>query len=52
MIVLYNFLIVIIVAIITWLGIKFTNLEEYFVALGVINIVYLICVFVYMLLVS
>ncbi len=48
MIVLYNFLIVIIVAIITWLGIKFTNSEEYFVAIGVIDIIYLICVFVYM----
>ena len=37
------------IAFISWLGIKFTNKEEYFVALGVIDIVYLFCVFGYMI---
>lgn len=49
MIVLYNILFVVLIAIITWLGIKFSNREEYFVALGVIDIVYLIVVFGYMI---
>ena len=49
MIVLYNILFVVLIAIITWLGIKFSNREEYFVALGVIDIVYLIGVFGYMM---
>jgi len=49
MIVLYNILFVVLIAIITWLGIKFSNREEYFVALGVIDIVYLIVVFGYMM---
>ena len=49
MIVLYNIVFVILIAIVTWLGIKFSNREEYFVALGVIDIVYLIVVFGYMM---
>ena len=48
MIVLYNILFVILVAVVSWLGIKFSNIEEYFVALGVIDVVYLIVVFGYM----
>lgn len=49
MIVLYNIISVIVIAFISWLGIKFTDKEEYFVALGVIDIVYLFCVFGYMI---
>jgi hypothetical protein len=49
MIVLYNILFVILVAVVSWLGIKFSNIEEYFVALGVIDVVYLIVVFGYMM---
>ena len=49
MIVLYNILFVVLIAIVTWLGIKFSDREEYFVALGVIDIVYLIVVFGYMM---
>lgn len=49
MIVLYHIVFVILIAIVTWLGIKFSDREEYFVALGVIDIVYLIVVFAYMM---
>lgn len=49
MIVLYHIVFVILIAIVTWLGIKFSDREEYFVALGVIDIVYLIVVFGYMM---
>ena len=49
MIVLKHFLAIIIIGIISLIGIKKTSYEEYFVALMVINIVYLIIVIFYMI---
>lgn len=49
MIVMYNFIAVLMIALLVKLGIEYTDYEEYFVALGVIDIVYLVCLFGYML---
>jgi hypothetical protein len=47
MIVLYNIIVVFVLALIVKLGVTYTDYEEYFVALGVIDIVYLSCVIMY-----
>jgi hypothetical protein len=47
MIVLYNVVIIILLSLFVKLGVTYTNYEEYFVALGVINIIYLICLILY-----
>ena len=49
MIVAYNFLAVILIALVAKLGINYTDYEEFFVALGVVDVVYLVCVLGYML---
>lgn len=46
---LYNLLAVLVVAVIVKLGVKYTDYEEIFVAMGVVDIVYLCCVIIYML---
>lgn len=49
MIVMYNILAVIALAIIVKLGITYTDYEEYFVMIGVVDIIYFICVLFYMM---
>lgn len=49
MIVLYNLLAVVVVALVVKLGITYTDYEEVFVALGVVDIVYLICILFYII---
>lgn len=48
--VFYNMVTIIAIAILCWIGIrKAKGVEEYFVALGVLNIIYFICVLFYMI---
>lgn len=47
MIVLYNLLVILVMAFIVKLGITYTDYEEIFVAIGVIDIVYLVCLLFY-----
>ncbi len=47
MTVAYHVLIIIAIALVVKLGVKYTDYEEYFVTLGVLDIIYLICVFFY-----
>ena len=47
MTVAYHVLIIIAIALVVKLGVKYTDYEEYFVTLGVLVIIYLICVFFY-----
>ena len=49
MIVAYNLLVVFLVALVVKLGITYTDYEEIFVALGVVDIVYLICLLFYII---
>jgi hypothetical protein len=49
MIVVYNILVIIAVAIIVKLGTTYTDYEEYFVMIGVVDIIYFICVLFYMM---
>lgn len=49
MIVLYNLLAVVVVALVVKLGITYTDYEEIFVALGVVDIVYLFCILFYII---
>lgn len=49
MIVLYNLVIILTIALITKLGIKYTDYEEYFVTLGVLDIIHFICLLFYVL---
>ena len=49
MIVGYNLLVVFLVALVVKLGITYTDYEEIFVALGVVDIVYLICILFYII---
>lgn len=47
MTVAYHVIIIIAIALVVKLGVKYTDYEEYFVTLGVLDIIYLICVFFY-----
>lgn len=47
MTVAYHLVIIIAIALVVRLGVKYTDYEEYFVTLGVLDIIYLICVFFY-----
>ena len=49
MIVAYNLLVVFLVALVVKLGITYTEYEEVFVALGVVDIVYLFCIIFYII---
>lgn len=49
MMVAYNLLVVFLLALVVKLGITYTDYEEIFVALGVVDIVYLICILFYII---
>lgn len=47
MMVLYNLLVMLVIALVVKLGITYTDYEEYFVMIGVLNVIYLICLVIY-----
>lgn len=50
MMVMYNILVVLFIALVVKLGITYTDYEEYFVMIGVLDVLYFIVILFYMML--